>query len=344
MAWSGGTYRKSNYSTNGWTGDASLAIGIEAGRHDTQDDDFAQGINDCINRNGSNSAGANLPMGGYKHTNVAQATTTTDYSRFDQVMDRAGTQAATANLSLGGFKITNVANGTVTTDAATFGQLTTVTGVNTPVGVISMYGGAAAPTGWLLCDGSAVSRTTYAALFAILSTVYGAGDGSTTFNIPNLQQRFPLGKAASGTGSTLGGTGGAIDHTHTSAAHTHTVASHVHGMGSHTHTVTHSHTLSDAGGAAIDFDATNLWMRRPAGAYAWTTTHVANPTQGWTSTAVTKSNSVSLIGNTDSATPTSSGPSVANTDATALTTDSTTPGATGTNNPPFLAVNYIIKT
>lgn len=83
-----------------------------------------------------------------------------------------------------------------------------------PIGVTLPYGGATAPTGYLLCDGSAVSRTTYAGLFAILSTTYGVGDGSTTFNVPDLRQRFPMGKAAAGTGSTLGGTGGAIDHTH----------------------------------------------------------------------------------------------------------------------------------
>lgn len=83
-----------------------------------------------------------------------------------------------------------------------------------PPGITLPYGGAAAPSGYLLCDGSAVSRTTYAGLFAILSTTYGAGDGSTTFNVPDLRQRFPMGKAVSGTGSTLGGTGGAIDHTH----------------------------------------------------------------------------------------------------------------------------------
>lgn len=84
-----------------------------------------------------------------------------------------------------------------------------------PPGVTLPYGGSSAPSGFLLCDGSAVSRTTYAALFAILSTTYGVGDGSTTFNLPDLRQRFPMGKAVSGTGSTLGGTGGAIDHTHT---------------------------------------------------------------------------------------------------------------------------------
>lgn len=84
-----------------------------------------------------------------------------------------------------------------------------------PAGVTLPYGGTTAPSGYLLCDGTAVSRTAYAALFAILSTTYGSGDGSTTFNLPDLRQRFPMGKAASGTGSTLGGTGGTIDHTHT---------------------------------------------------------------------------------------------------------------------------------
>jgi hypothetical protein len=71
MAWSGGTYRKGNYSTNGWTGDASLGIGIEAGRHDTQDDDFMNGINQCLNKDGSNAATGNLNLGGNILTNIA---------------------------------------------------------------------------------------------------------------------------------------------------------------------------------------------------------------------------------------------------------------------------------
>lgn len=90
-----------------------------------------------------------------------------------------------------------------------------------PAGGIQIFGGSTAPDGFLLCDGTAVSRTTYADLFTVLGTSYGVGDGSTTFNLPNLQQRFPMGKASSGTGSTLGGTGGAIDHTHTVPAHYH---------------------------------------------------------------------------------------------------------------------------
>lgn len=83
-----------------------------------------------------------------------------------------------------------------------------------PPGIVEAYGGTAAPWGYLLCDGSAVSRTTYAGLFAILSTTFGVGDGSTTFNVPDMRGRFPFGKASSGTGNTLGGTFGAIDHVH----------------------------------------------------------------------------------------------------------------------------------
>ena len=64
---------------------------------------------------------------------------------------------------------------------------------NTPVGSINLYAGSTAPTGWLICDGSAVSRTTYANLFSVIGTTYGTGDGSTTFNLPNLKRRFPLG-------------------------------------------------------------------------------------------------------------------------------------------------------
>lgn len=92
-----------------------------------------------------------------------------------------------------------------------------------PAGIILPYGAATAPSGFLLCDGTAVSRTTYATLFAVVGTTFGVGDGSSTFNVPDLRGRFPIGLATSGTGSTLGGTGGTIDHTHTGPAHTHTV-------------------------------------------------------------------------------------------------------------------------
>jgi hypothetical protein len=61
-------------------------------------------------------------------------------------------------------------------------------------GMVAAYAGSSAPSGWLLCDGTAVSRTTYSALFAAIGTSYGAGDGSTTFNLPDLRGRVPVGK------------------------------------------------------------------------------------------------------------------------------------------------------
>lgn len=84
-----------------------------------------------------------------------------------------------------------------------------------PSGVVVPFAGNSAPSGYLLCDGSAVSRSTYSALFSVIGTTYGVGDGSTTFNLPDTRQRFTLGKSVSGTGSTLGATGGNIDHVHT---------------------------------------------------------------------------------------------------------------------------------
>jgi phage-related tail fiber protein len=68
-----------------------------------------------------------------------------------------------------------------------------------PPGTPLPFAGATAPTGFLLCDGAAVSRTTYAALFTAISTVYGAGDGSTTFNLPDYRGAILMG-AGQGTG------------------------------------------------------------------------------------------------------------------------------------------------
>lgn len=90
-----------------------------------------------------------------------------------------------------------------------------------PTGTVSMFAGTTAPTGYLLCQGQAVSRTTYSALFSVIGTAYGTGDGSTTFNLPNLQGRFALGKNSS---HALASTGGAETVTLTTSqipAHTH---------------------------------------------------------------------------------------------------------------------------
>lgn len=77
-----------------------------------------------------------------------------------------------------------------------------------PAGSVIMWSGSSAPTGWLLCDGSNISRTTYASLFAIAGTAYGVGDGSTTFGLPDLRDRFPLGKGTNN--STLGAETGSM--------------------------------------------------------------------------------------------------------------------------------------
>ena len=66
-----------------------------------------------------------------------------------------------------------------------------------PVGSIQAYGGATAPFGWLLCQGQAVSRATYAELFGVIGTSFGAGDGSTTFNIPDMREVVPVGAGTS---------------------------------------------------------------------------------------------------------------------------------------------------
>ena len=67
---------------------------------------------------------------------------------------------------------------------------------DSPIGTILPYGGASAPSGWFLCQGQAVSRTTYSELFAVIGTSFGAGDGSTTFNIPDLRGEFLRGAGA----------------------------------------------------------------------------------------------------------------------------------------------------
>lgn len=104
----------------------------------------------------------------------------------------------------------------------------------TPVGAVTAYAGTdtALPGGWVLCDGRAVSRTDFPVLYARLGTSYGAGDGATTFNLPNLVGRFPLGVSATRPRGTTGGAervtlsaGQMPGHEHGSAGgHTHTLA------------------------------------------------------------------------------------------------------------------------
>jgi microcystin-dependent protein len=103
-----------------------------------------------------------------------------------------------------------------------------------PTGAVFSFSGASAPNGFLLCDGAAVSRTTYAALYAVIGTTYGTGDGSTTFNLPDARGRTAIG-AGQGAGLTnrvLAAKGGEETHQLTIAE----LASHTHVQDAHTHT------------------------------------------------------------------------------------------------------------
>lgn len=253
MPWVSGSYTKGNSATGGWTGDASLGIGIEAGRHDTQDNDFATGINNCLAKDGSN--------------------------------------AATGNLDLGNKKITNLAGGTANADAINVAQLNALI----PPGSVITTAATSAPSGWLLCSGAAVSRTTYADLFAVIGTTYGAGDGSTTFNLPDLRGRVAAGLDNMGGtdagrldwANTIGTTGGAQNHTLTTAE----MPSHTHTQDAHTHTQNaHNHGLTVGTGVIVSGGGGSAWMTSSGAFGTYNVGAIANATATNNNTTATNQN------------------------------------------------------
>jgi microcystin-dependent protein len=155
--------------------------------------------------------------------------------------------------------------GTPTAPTATAGTNTTQIAttefvqVANPTGAVIAFAGSSAPTNWLLCYGQAVSRTTYAALFAVVSTTYGVGDGTTTFNLPDLR-----GRTVAGIDNMGGSDAGRLDIANSSGtvvgtqyvtltsaempSHTHTQNSHNHTQDSHNHTQnSHGHAFNDPG-------------------------------------------------------------------------------------------------
>ena len=138
-----------------------------------------------------------------------------------------------------------------------------------PPGFGGPYYGGAVPSGWLLCSGVAVSRTTYAALFAAIGTTYGVGDGSTTFNLPDERGRVSVGKDDMGgtaanrittggsgiNGTTLGASGGAETHVLSSAE----MPVHNHGVNEtpHSHTYNYENAAGVAGGSGATVSAYN---------------------------------------------------------------------------------------
>ena len=205
------------------------------------------------------------------------------------------------------------ANGDISVSGnATFGG--TIYAKNQP-GIIKMYAGALPPNGWLFCDGSAVSRTTYAALFAVIGTAYGSGDGSTTFNLPDLRGRVPVG---TGTGTASDATSHALGQT--SGAETHTLTSGQSGVPAHKHSINHGHGFTNP--------SSRIYLKKLAssGSATWTPTPQSSSTGNYGDSVVTSGGSVTNH----------TGDSGNNTAADATTAHN--------NMQPYTVVNYIIST
>ena len=179
-------------------------------------------------------------------------------------------------------------------------------------GALLMWPTGTAPSGYLLCTGTAVSRTTYAALFAVIGTTFGAGDGSTTFNLPNYTNRMPY-------GTTVGATGGSADAFLVSHTHTATVSDpgHSHSANSSVSDPGHSHSIP-----------------------------VSNPTGGGGGPWIVFNNPATTIGTNSATTGISVSTSVTG-NTTGISVGNSTAGSgagTNANLPPYLGINFIIKT
>jgi microcystin-dependent protein len=186
-----------------------------------------------------------------------------------------------------------VVTGTLTNSAVTTGE-------------IKIWPTTSAPTGHLLCDGAAVSRTTYAALFAVIFTTFGVGDNSTTFNLPNLKGKVVVGVDAGQTEfDVLGETGGEKTHVLTSGE----MPSHTHIQDAHNHVQTpHAHDIQYGNGSGVTSGTTRNIQQ----------------------------NSGSTLGTSQSATVPL---------AAATATNQNTGGGGAHNNlQPYIALNYVIKT
>ena len=172
-----------------------------------------------------------------------------------KIADDAVTLAKLANNSVNASKIVDgsigtseLADGSVSAAKLDAGLTTQVL----PAGMIAPFAGTTAPSGWLLCTGQAVSRTTYAGLFGIVGTTYGVGDGSTTFNVPDMTGRVPVCKSADAEFSDLGETGGVKSVTLSAAqsgiaAHSHPASSAANTTGITFSDPGHGHGVYDPG-------------------------------------------------------------------------------------------------
>ena len=243
-----------------------------------------------------------------------------------------------------------------------------------PIGAILEWPSDTIPTNWLLCNGQAVSRTEYSELFKVIGTTYGAGDGSTTFNVPDRRGNTAIGKDDSDTDfNTLGKTGGAkkrtlvlanipshthtftgTAHTHTLNGHTHSVGAHSHGLNSHTHSIpalsgtaksagSHSHSVRSLANAANT--GGNNYLREWSKSGDTATDGVGSAGAHTHSVTTTASTTGKASGSTANSTAFNTG---ANSGNTSSTTAKGTIGEAGSGTEfdimnPHIVQNFIIK-
>jgi len=222
------------------------------------------------------------------------------------------------NITTGGV-VETAAGGTGLATAGTAGNLlvsnglawvSQAGGLNSLSGCIVMWPDPTPPAGFLLCNGQAVSRTTYATLFALFDITFGNGDGSTTFNLPNYINAFPVG---AGQAYAIGQTGGSADAV---------VVSHSHTASSNVNDPTHNHGVNDPGHShAIQGSINTLGYAGTVGTWV----NIASSQTGMSNTGISTVNT--------------------NTGITVGTTiDAAGTGGTGANLPPYLGIYFIIKT
>lgn len=199
-------------------------------------------------------------------------------------------------------------------DLLVLGEIGAGTGA-IPPGAITAFGGSTAPSGWLKCDGSSVSQTTYAGLFAVIGTTYGGGGGN--FTLPNLAGKFPLGVSGS---HALASTGGAETHTLAVSEmpqHNHGGSTGTGTSGTSNSDLNHTHSVNGSGNGVVrsGFGGTAANLATTGGSFVYDNFQTA---------------AVNLTSHTHS--------------VPALTISNQGGGGAHNNMPPYLSLNFIIKT
>jgi microcystin-dependent protein len=200
---------------------------------------------DVLVWDGTSWVNSRLNLSQIGNTNLSNVQTG-DVLRFDGSQWVNSPMSAPALNELDGVNVTNLQKG----DMLAFNGSEWVEGNPGKVGQVKFWAPSNAPDGWLVADGRAVSRTSYAELFAAIGTTYGSGDGTTTFNLPDFRGKVAVGRDA-GVGAnpnfdTVGETGGTKTETLTEAqmpSHTHTQQPHTH-SGTTSDSTTHAHAGS----------------------------------------------------------------------------------------------------